>query len=145
MWCLPNPGDGCSSLSQRVYVYESPVSSCPIPLFPMAGMGFLLHWPSGLGQQLSCLLSRRHAVRDIVTKHPVIVLPSCVKWVVFWEWQKFHAAHMKKCFLMKEGILAGCGGGGQEVKGKHIWGDQLEMASFELHHLRGIKSLWVQG
>lgn len=31
-----------------------------------------------------------------------------------------------------------------KVEGEHIWGDQLEMASFELRHLRGIKPQ-VQG
>lgn len=50
------------------------------PLFPVAGLAFLLHWPSGLGQQFSCLLSSRCAVLELVVlQQGVIVLPSLCK------------------------------------------------------------------
>lgn len=50
------------------------------PLFPVAGLAFLLYWPSGLGQQFSCLLSSRCAVLEIVLlQQGVIVLPSLCK------------------------------------------------------------------
>lgn len=146
MLCLPNPGDGCSSSSQRVYVYSLLLSNSPS--FPVAGLVFsialaLRFWSAA---PLSVKVCCRY-VLDIVL-HTTDC--NCFTKLVQNEWcfknEKSFMQHTgRSVSWWRASKAARERGGEQEVKGKHIWGDQSEMASFELHHLRGITSLGVQG